>query len=263
MTVRGRNNVHESGDLAGRPLVFVHGFGCDQSMWRHVIPHFEHDHRVVNLDLVGLGGSDRSAWSAARYSSLDAYADDLVELLDELDLRDAVLVGHSVSAMIVVLTQLAAPERVGALALVAPSPRYLDDEGYRGGFSREDVDELIESVESNYLGWSGAMAPVIMGNPDSPELGRELTNSFCRTDPTIAAQFARVTFLGDTRHALPMVTAPTLVLQCTDDVIAPMEVGLYVHDRIPGSRLVLLAATGHCPNLSAPDETSAALRAFL
>lgn len=246
-----------------QPLVLAHGFGCDQHMWRHVAPHFEDAFRVVTFDHVGAGGSDLSAYDPVRHGSLQGYADDLLTILRELDLHDVVLVGHSVSATIGVLATVAEPERFDKLVLVAPSPRYLDDDGYTGGFSAADVAELLDSLDSNYLGWSSVMAPTIMGNPDRPELGAELTESFCRTDPDIARRFARVTFLSDNRADLSRVTVPTLVLQCTDDVIAPVSVGEYVADRIPGARLVLLDATGHCPNLSAPEATTAAIAAFV
>ena len=264
MDVRGRNNVHESGRADGQPIVFAHGFGCDQNMWRYVAPRFEDDHRVVLFDHVGHGGSDLSAYDPERYSSLRGYAQDVIELCEELDLRDVVLVGHSVSAMIGLLAvRDADPGRFAKLVMVGPSPRYIDDEGYVGGFSRADIDELLESLDSNYLGWSSAMAPVIMGNPDRPELGEELTASFCRTDPEIARQFAQVTFLSDNRDDLASVDIPTLVLQCSQDAIAPVEVGRYVHDAIPGSTLVMLDAIGHCPNLSAPDATSEAISEFV
>jgi sigma-B regulation protein RsbQ len=258
-----RNNVRVAGDPAARPMVFLHGFGCDQSMWRHVVPHFEADHRIVLMDHVGAGGSDLSAYDRGRYASLDGYAEDVLEVCRELELSDVVLVGHSVSSMIGVLAVKAEPERFGALILVAPSPRYLDDDGYTGGFAREDVEGLLDALDANYLGWSSQMAPVIMGNADHPALGEELTNSFCRTDPDIASHFARVTFLSDNRADLADVRVPTLVLQCRDDAIAPVAVGEYVHRAIPGSVLVLLDATGHCPNLSAPAETAAAIRDFL
>jgi sigma-B regulation protein RsbQ len=212
---------------------------------------------------VGSGRSDLSAFSEERYASLDGYAQDVVEVCDALDLRDAVFVGHSVSAMIGVLAAGMAPERLGALVMVAPSPRYIDDEGYRGGFSAQDIDELLESLESNYLGWSAAMAPVIMGNAERPELGEELTNSFCATDPDIARVFARTTFLSDSRDDLKTVQVPTLVLECTQDVIAPREVGAFVHGTIPGSTLITLDATGHCPHLSSPEATNEAITAFL
>lgn len=263
MGVLERNNVTVRGLPDGRPMVFAHGFGCDQNMWRFVAPQFESTHKVVLFDHVGAGGSDLDAWDPQRYDSLGGYARDVLEILEELDLRDVVFVGHSVSAMVGVLAANAEPERFGALVLVGPSPRYTDDDGYVGGFSTADIEELLASMDANYLGWSGAMAPAIMGRPDRPELGQELTNSFCRTDPEIARHFARVTFTSDNRDDLGRVRLPTLVLQCSQDVIAPEAVGRYVHERIPGSRHVHLAATGHCPNLSAPEETSRAIAAFV
>jgi sigma-B regulation protein RsbQ len=258
-----RNNVTLGGRADGPPIVFAHGFGCDQNLWRLVAPAFADDHRVVLFDHVGAGGSDIAAYDRVKYSSLDGYAADVVELVQELELEDVVFVGHSVSAMIGVLAALRAPERFAKLVLVGPSPCYVDDGDYVGGFSRADIDELLESLDSNFLGWSSVMAPVIVGNPDRPELGDELTNSFCRTDPDIAAQFARVTFLSDNRADLGSVRIPTLILQAQEDAIAPRAVGEYVHAAIPGSTLVVLDATGHCPNLSAPAETTAAIRAFV
>ena len=263
MTARERNNVTEHGRPGGRPMLFAHGFGCDQNMWRFVWPEFADDHRVVLFDHVGAGGSDASAFDRDRYASLQGYADDVLEICHELDLTDVVFVGHSVSAMIGALAAAAEPERFGRLVLVGPSPRYIDDEGYTGGFTREDIEGLLASMDSNYLGWSGAMAPVIMGNVDRPELGDELTNSFCRADPEIARHFARVTFMSDNRADLAGLPTPALVLQTTDDPIAPEAVGRYVHEQLPRSSFVLLQATGHCPNLSAPDETVAAIRAYL
>jgi len=259
-----RHNVRVRGRADGQPVVFAHGFGCDQNMWRFVTPAFEERFKVVLFDAVGAGGSDLSSYDPQRYASLEAYAADVNELVAALDLRDVILVGHSVSAMIGALAVIAAPEGTyDKLVMVSPSPRYVDDDGYVGGFSREDIDELLESLDSNYLGWSQAMAPVIMGNPDRPELGAELTASFCRTDPDIARRFAAVTFLSDNRADLPLVRVPTLVLQCTQDAIAPVHVGEYVHRSVPGSTLVMLDAVGHCPNLSAPDETAAAIAEFL
>ena len=252
-----------SGRADGRPMIFAHGFGCDQNMWRFVAPAFEDDYRVVLFDHVGSGASDLAAYDRERYGALEGYADDVLQICEELDLADAVFVGHSVSSMIGVIAAARDPRRIGSLVLVGPSPRYIDDEGYRGGFTREDIEELLGSLDSNFLGWSSAMAPVIMGNTDRPELGEELTASFCRTDPEIAARFARVTFMSDNRSDLAGVGVPTLVLQCSDDVIAPPEVGQYVHRAIPGSRFVQLTATGHCPNLSAPQETIDAIRAFV
>lgn len=263
MSVLSRNNVHVRGVPDGPPLVFAHGFGCDQNMWRHVWPAFAEDHRIVLFDNVGAGGSDLAAYDRERYSTLQGYADDLLEICRELELPPAVFVGHSVSAMVGVLAAADEPERFSRLVLVGPSPRYLDDEGYTGGFAPEDIQELLDSLDSNYLGWAGAMAPAIAGNPDRPELGVELTNSFCRTDPDIAGHFARVTFLADNRADLRRVATPTLILQCSEDVIAPEAVGEYVHREIASSTLVRLRATGHCPNLSAPAETIDVIRAFL
>ena len=211
---------------------------------------------------IEIGFIEPSAWKPERYATLNGYTDDILRICHELDLNDVVFVGHSVSAMMGVLAAIAEPERFRQLILIGPSPRYIDDAAYRGGFSESDIDELLESLESNYLGWSAAMAPVIMGNPDRPELGQELTNSFCRTDPQAARVFARTTFLSDNRADLARVTVPTLILQCSSDVIAPLEVGAYVHAQIPDSTLVTLQATGHCPHLSAPAATVAAIRSF-
>lgn len=252
-----------TGAADGPTVVLAHGFGCDQNLWRLVVPALAERYRVVLFDYVGSGGSDLSAWSEDRYSSLDGYAQDVVELCEALDLRGAVFVGHSVSAMVGVLAVQAAPERIGALVMVTPSPRYIDDEGYHGGFTAEDIHELLASLDSNYLGWSSAMAPVIMGNPERPELGQELTDSFCATDPDIARVFARTTFLSDNRADLKGVEVPTLVLECSQDLIAPRGVGAFVHEAIPSSRLVTLDATGHCPQLSAPRATAAAILDFL
>src|ERR1700749_1648962 len=258
MDVLARNNVHLSGH-GDRAMVFAHGFGCDQNMWRFVAPEFEDDFKVVLFDHVGAGGSDLSAYDQRKYSTLSGYAEDVVEIGRELGLKDAVFVGHSVSAMIGVLASLKAPGMFGQLILVGPSARYIDDGDYVGGFSERQIGELLEFLEDNHMGWSAAMAPSIMGNPDRPELGEELTNSFCRTDPEIAKAFARVTFTSDNRGDLSNVDIPTLILQCSDDIIASKEVGEFVHRGIPKSEIVFLEATGHCPNLSAPDEVIAAM----
>ena len=258
-----RHNVTELGRADGQPMLFAHGFGCDQHMWRFVAPRFEPAFRVVLFDHVGNGGADPAAYDRDRHGTLAGYAADVLDICRELDLERVVFVGHSVSAMIGVLAAIEEPDRFDKLVLVGPSPRYIDDEGYVGGFAAPDIEELLESLESNYLGWSSAMAPVIIGNADRPQLAEELTASFCRADPAIARSFARVTFLADNRADLGRVRTPTLVLQCTDDAIAPTPVGEYVHRQIAGSELVLLDATGHCPNLSAPEETAAAIAAFV
>ncbi len=244
-------------------MMFSHGFGCDQSMWAEVAGAFEEDFRIILFDHVGAGRSDLSAYDSQKYSTLDGYADDVVQIGRALDLKNAVFVGHSVSAMIGALASIKAPGMFSDLIMVGPSPRYLDDEGYVGGFSSGQVEELLEFLADNHLGWSAAMAPAIMGNRDRPKLGERLANSFCATDPEIAREFARVTFLSDNREDLAKVVARTLVLQCSDDIIAPISVGEYVHATIPGSHYRLLNATGHCPNLSAPEEVTAAIRDFV
>ena len=258
-----RNNVQLSGDPAARPMVFVHGFGCDQNMWRLLAPHFEARYRCILLDLVGSGKSDLKAWSPQKYETLQGHADDIVEVLQYLGAQPAVFVGHSVSAMIGLLANVAAPERFVAQVMVGPSPCYINDAGYFGGFERSDIDALLETLESNYLGWSSNMAPAIMGAPGQPELAQELTNSFCRTDPEIAKHFARVTFLSDLRPQLPKLQVPTLILQCSDDIIAPMAVGEYMHRTIAHSVLRVIDNVGHCPHLSAPSASVAAMEEFL
>ena len=263
MDVLARNNVHVTGAAHGPTIMFAHGFGCSQAMWRLVAPAFEHDHRVVAFDHIGAGEADLDAYDRTRHATLDGYAHDVLEIADALDVRHGIFVGHSVSAMIGVLACIAEPDRFDDLVLVGPSPRYLNDDGYHGGFARADVDELLDLIDRNHLGWSAALAPMIMGNPERPQLAAELEASFCRTDPDIARRFARTTFLSDNRDDLAHVNARTLVLQCTDDAIAPTEVGTYVANQIPNSQLVHLAATGHCPNLSAPEATVTAIRAFL
>jgi sigma-B regulation protein RsbQ len=257
-----RNNVTVSGAPDARPIVFAHGYGCSQAMWRFVAPEFEADHRVVLFDHVGAGGSDLSAYSPGKYDSLEGYATDLLEILAALDLREAIVVGHSVSAMVAVVAANRDPSRIGALVLVGPSPRYTDAPGYTGGFTQEAIDGLLDSLDANYAGWAQGIAPIIMGNPDRAELGAELTDSFCATDPEIARHFAHVTFLSDNRRDLPEVTVPTLIIQTEDDVIAPTVVGRYVHEQIPGSVLTEIPVSGHVPHLSGPVEVVAAIRAF-
>ncbi|QDG94713.1 alpha/beta hydrolase (plasmid) [Rhizobium sp. NIBRBAC000502774] len=262
MSVIRRNNVKITGD-GSRTMLFAHGFGCDQNMWRYVVPHFQNDFRVVTFDHVGAGGSDLSAYDFAKYANLDGYASDIVEIGEELRIEGGVFVGHSVSAMMGVLASSKAPGMFSKLVMVGPSPRYIDDGDYHGGFTQQQVDDLLEFLDSNHMGWSQAMAPAIMGNADRPELSEELTNSFCKTDPEIAKHFARATFMADNRADLDKVKIPSLILQCAEDVIAPVSVGHYLHAKLPGSQLVLMKATGHCPNLSHPDETVSAIRPFV
>ncbi len=262
MDVSARNHVTVVGMDDAPTIMLAHGFGCDQRLWRLVVDRLAPRFRLVLFDHVGSGASDPGAWNAERYTSLTAYAEDVLDIMDQLDLHDVVFVGHSVAAMIGVLAVNADPKRFAKLVLLTPSPRYLDDDGYRGGFSRADIDELLASLDANYLGWSRAMAPVIMGTPDRPALSQELTDSFCRTDPACASSFARATFLSDNRADLLDVSIPTLVIDSAHDSIAPREVGAYVNDHVPNSTLVTLDAFGHCPHLSAPDSTADAIAAF-
>jgi sigma-B regulation protein RsbQ len=257
-----RNNVKVFG-RGEQPILFAHGYGCDQNMWRFITPAFEERYKIILFDHVGHGQSDASAFDRTKYGSLDGYADDVLAICQELDLKDVIFVGHSVSAMIGVLAAIREPERFERLVLIGPSPRYINNGDYVGGFKQEDIEGLLDFLDSNHLGWSSTMAPVIMGNPDRPELGEELTNSFCRTNPDIAKHFARVTFLSDNRADLQNVSTKALILQCSQDAIAPEAVGRYMHQNLPGSAFVQLSATGHCPNLSAPEETIAAMEAFL
>ena len=262
MTILERNNVRVFGH-GSTSIIFAHGFGCDQNMWRFVAPAFQEKYQIVLFDNVGAGKSDLSFYSFDKYASLSGYADDVIEIVRSLKLERPVFVGHSVSAIVGLLAHLKAPGIFGKLVMVGPSPCYVNDGDYVGGFTTLQIEELIASLEDNHLGWSATMAPVIMGNLDRAELGEELRSSFCRTDPEIAAHFARTTFMSDYREVLAPIEIPTLILQCSDDVIAPTCVGEYMHRMMPGSTLVIMKATGHCPNLSAPEETIEAIRSFL
>jgi sigma-B regulation protein RsbQ len=261
--VLARNNVKVFG-RGTQPMLFAHGFGCDQNMWRFVTPAFEDDYRIVLFDYVGSGKSDLRAYDPARYGRLEGYAQDVLDVCHALDLRDVVLVGHSVSSMVAVLAANREPERFHSLILVGPSPRYLNDPpAYVGGFERADIEGLLETMDKNYIGWANFLAPAIMKNPERPELGQELTESFCSTDPVIARRFAEATFFADNRADLPAVRVPSLILQCSEDLIAPLAVGEYVRDHLPGSTLRVMRATGHCPHMSAPEETVALMKEFL
>jgi sigma-B regulation protein RsbQ len=262
MSVIHRNNVNVQGS-GPVTMLFAHGFGCDQNMWRLLAPHFAERFRVVLFDHTGSGRSDLGAYDRARHGSLHGYAQDVLEVLDAVDAGPTVIVGHSVSSMIGLLATLDRPGQFVAQLMVGPSPCYLNDGDYQGGFSRADIEGLLATMDSNYLGWSSAMAPTIMGAPGQPELAEELTNSFCRTDPSIARQFAEVTFLSDLRPQLKESTVPALILQCSDDLIAPLSVGAYMQQAMPHSELVVIDNVGHCPHLSAPHASVAAMERFL
>jgi sigma-B regulation protein RsbQ len=259
-----RHAVRVSGNGRGRPMVFAHGFGCDQTLWRFVAPAFEHDYRVTTFDYVGAGASDRSAYEPERYATLHGYASDIIAICDALELRDVILVAHSVSAIIALLASVAEPGLIADLVLITPSPRYIDDlPDYRGGFSREDIDGLLEMMDANAMGWASFLAPVVMGNPDRPELASALETTFCSIDPVMARQFAQVTFLADNRADLAAVRTPSLIIQCSNDAVAPVEVGHYLHERLAQSQLRMIDAIGHCPHVSHPAETIDLIRAYL
>lgn len=261
-TVTVRNHVVSFGK-GEQPMLFAHGFGCDQNMWRYITPAFENDYRIVLFDYVGAGKSDVAAYNPERYGSLQGYAQDILDVCSELGLQNAVFVGHSVSSMTGLLAALERPEAFSRLIMVGPSPRYLNDEDYVGGFERRDIEGLLETMEKNYIGWANFLAPAIMGNSDRPHLGEELTESFCSTDPVIAGEFARVTFLSDNRADLPKLKVPSLLLQCSADIIAPPEVGQYLHAHLPNSTLKVMKAQGHCPHLSEPEETISLMKEYL
>jgi sigma-B regulation protein RsbQ len=258
-----RNNVTVLGD-GTQPILFAHGFGCDQNMWRRIVPAFLNDYRVILFDYVGAGKSDWSAYTSERYSSLDGYARDVLDICEALDLTQVIFVGHSVSGMIGLLAAIRAPERFAQLILVSPSPSYLNDlPNYRGGFEQAEIEGLLGMMEKNYMGWANMLAPLIMQNADRPELSQELEQSFCSTDPVIARRFAEVTFFSDNRQDLPHTPVPSLILQCTADAIAPVEVGQYMHRHMPASTLQLVQATGHCPHMSHPEETIQQIKTYL
>ena len=257
-----RNNVRVSG-RGSQPMLFAHGFGCDQNMWRYITPAFEDDYRVIAFDYVGSGRSDLQAYDAKRYGSLEGYAQDVLDVVHALELRDVIFVGHSVSSMIGVLAANREPDRFAKLVLIGPSPRYINEESYVGGFNRSDIDGLFEMMDKNFLGWANFLAPAIMKNSDRPELGEELTESFCSTDPIMARRFAEATFYADNRADLAAVTVPSLILQCSDDMVAPPEVGKYLSENLRQSTLRQMKATGHCPHMSHPEETISLIRQYL
>lgn len=262
MNVEKRHNVQVIGQ-GDTDLIFAHGYGCDQNMWRLLTPAFEERYRIILYDLAGAGRSELSSYDRVRHGTLAGHAQDLLEILEAVGRGRAIVVGHSVSAMIGMLATIAQPERFTSQIMVGPSPCYINDGDYLGGFTRADIESLLDTLDSNYLGWASAMAPMIMGAPDRPDLRQELTNSFCQTDPEIAKHFARVTFLSDNRADLKRSTVPALILQCTEDIIAPRTVGDYLAKNLPNSTLELIENIGHCPHLSAPGAITSAMRRFL
>ena len=261
-TVTSRNNVRTWGK-GSTPILFAHGFGCDQNMWRFVTPPFENNYKIVTFDYVGAGKSDLSAYNPERYANLNGYAQDVLDICETLNLKNVIFVGHSVSSMIGVLAAIKKPEYFSNLILIGPSPCYINDATYVGGFERKDIEELLDTMDKNYIGWANFLAPAIMKNPDRPELGKELTESFCSTDPHIAKQFAIATFFSDNRKDLLKLKKPSLIMQCSDDLIAPLTVGEYLHAHLSNSKLRVLKATGHCPHMSEPEETITVMQEYL
>jgi sigma-B regulation protein RsbQ len=261
--ILARNNVKVFGK-GTQPMLFAHGFGCDQNMWRFVTPAFEDDYRIILFDYVGSGRSDLQAYSPERYGNLEGYTDDVLDICAELDLMNIIYVGHSVSGVVGMLSSIREPRRFERLILVGPSPRYINDPpGYFGGFDKADIVGLLDVMEKNYIGWANYLAPVVMKNQERPELTREIEESFCSTDPKIARRFAEATFFSDNRDDLPKVSIPSLIMQCSEDAIAPIEVGEYLHLNLPHSTLRVMRATGHCPHMSHPEETIQIIKEYL
>jgi sigma-B regulation protein RsbQ len=257
-----RNNVNISGK-GEQPMLFAHGFGCDQNMWRYILPAFEDDYRIILFDYVGAGKSDLASYNPERYSSLQGYAQDVLDICQALNLKETIFVGHSVSTMIGLLAAVEQPQYFSNIIMIGPSPCYINQDGYLGGFEQKDIEGLLETMEKNYIGWANFLAPQIMANTDRPELGQELTESFCSTDPVIANQFARATFFGDNRNDLSKLKIPSLILQCSEDIIAPLEVGNFCHENIPNSTIKIMKAKGHCPHMSEPEETISLIKEYL
>lgn len=257
---RNRVTIKGKGHQA---ILFAHGFGCDQNMWRYITPAFEDDYKIVLFDYVGCGKSDITAYNPERYSNLSGYAQDVLEVCDALGLEDVIFIGHSVSSMIGLLAAVDNPDIFSCMVFIGPSARYVNDGGYNGGFSREDLEGLLDVMDSNFIGWANFLAPIVMKNEDRAELTKELEESFCSTDPVITRKFAEVTFFSDNRDDLPNLTLPCLVLQCSDDALAPDEVGLYIHEKIKRSTFEKMKATGHCPHMSHPEETIELIQKFL
>ena len=257
-----RNNVTILGQ-GDQPLIFAHGFGCDQNMWRFITPAFMDKYKIILFDYVGSGNSDINAYSSEKYQSLQGYVQDLLDIIETLSLQNSIFVGHSISAMIGLLASIQHPDYFKKLIMIGPSPCYLNDDGYRGGFERSDIAELLDMMEMNFTGWASYMAPIAMSNPEQPALTQELKQTFIAADPIIAKEFAEVTFLSDHRSELPKVSVPSLIIQCSEDSIVPISVGDYLHQHLKNSTLQLMEAKGHYPHISHPNETIQCIADFL
>lgn len=262
MEITKRNNVKIIGK-GSQVIMFAHGFGADQNSWKGIIPAFIPDFKIILFDYVGSGNSDIGSYNASRYNNLSGYADDVIDICKALDLEDVIFVGHSVSSMVGVLASLKMPSLFKKIVFIGPSPRYINDEGYYGGMEEPDLEALLEMMDSNYLGWAGNMAPAIVGNADRPEHWENLSASFCATDPNIAKQFARVTFLSDNRKDLPLLKIPSLTIQCRDDILTSETVAKYILKHTPGNKMVLLDSTGHCPHLTDTDNVIKTIKEFI
>lgn len=260
--VIARNKVRVFGE-GKRTIVMAHGFGCDQTMWQYISPAFSGDYRLVQFDYVGSGNSDLSAYSAERYGTFRGYVQDLLDVIEALELTEIIFFGHSVSSMIGMLASIERPELFSCMVMIGPSPRYLNDGEYFGGFERSDITELLDMMEMNFSGWASFMAPLAMNTPEHPELVKDLERSFITADPVITREFAEVTFLSDHRNAVAEASTPTLILQCSDDSIVPIQVGEYLHKNLRGSEFRLMKAKGHYPHISHPEETVALIKAYL
>lgn len=257
-----RNNVTILGQ-GDQPLIFAHGFGCDQNMWRFITPAFMDKYKIILFDYVGSGNSDINAYSSEKYQSLQGYVQDLLDIIETLSLQNSIFVGHSISAMIGLLASIQHPDYFKKLIMIGPSPCYLNDDGYLGGFERSDIAELLDMMEMNFTGWASYMAPIAMSNPEQPALTQELKQTFIAADPIIAKEFAEVTFLSDHRSELPKVSVPSLIIQCSEDSIVPISVGDYLHQHLKNSTLQLMEAKGHYPHISHPNETIQCIADFL
>ncbi|MEW6491595.1 MAG: alpha/beta hydrolase [Cyanobacteriota bacterium] len=257
-SIMQRNNVQVLGD-GPQTIIFAHGFGSDQMAWRHQVATFASDFRIILFDHVGAGKSDFSAYSPRRYSSIYSYADDLLDLCAELKLTKSILVGHSVSGMVSLLAALVEPDCFSQLIFISASPRYLNDVGYYGGFEQSDLDALYEAMSTNYYAWASGFAPIAMATQDKPELAKEFANTLAAIRPDIAQAVSRVIFQSDHRAELPRLKIPTVILQASDDIAVPPEVGQYMANVIPHSKLIKINAKGHLPHLSAPDVVTSAI----
>ncbi|WP_334063868.1 alpha/beta fold hydrolase [Alteromonas genovensis] len=258
-----RNNVRFFGN-GEVTLLLAHGFGCDQRMWDHLIPYLENDYKIVLFDYVGCGQSDLSAFDKKRYSQLSGYAKDVEEICDALSLSNVIFIGHSVSSTIGMHAAIERPDLISKLIMICPSPCFLNlPPDYMGGFEKDDLEELINLMDKNYLGWASYFAPLVVGEGHDESVKQEMEDSFCSTDPSYAKPFAKATFFADDRYLMPKLGTPTLILQSQDDSLASVEVGRYMNKAIEHSKLIVLEAKGHCLHMTTPEQVACAIGEFL